>query len=279
MDASFTPTSRDPLVNFEQEMRLRGLSRKTRDSYLYYVRDCLKYARKSPREVAGADVREYLDHLSRAGRSASTLNCAYSALQLYFEKTLYRRFFGRIPRAKQPKRLPVVLSKAEVMCMIELTDNPKHRCIISLLYGTGMRVGELVRLRMNYIDFDRGVIHIQRSKGSKDRIVMIPKSLLDTLLNQKRLKSADDFLFTNGRGGRLTEASIQKTVWQAAERAQIGKNVSPHTLRHSFATHLLENGTDIRYIQELLGHARLETTQVYTKVAAGRLAEIESPLD
>lgn len=260
-------------------MRLRGLSRKTRDSYLYYVRDCLKYTRKSPREVAAADVRGYLNHLIQAGRSPSTLNSAYSALQFYFEKILYRRFFARIPRIKQPKRLPIVLSKNEIVRMIEGTENSKHRCIISLLYGTGLRVGELVRLRMNYFDFDRGVIHIQRSKGSKDRIVMIPKSLLDTLRNQKRLKSAGDFLFTNGRGGRLTEASIQKLVLQATQRAKIGKNVSPHTLRHSFATHLLENGTDIRYIQELLGHARLETTQVYTRVAAGRLAEIESPLD
>jgi integrase/recombinase XerC len=108
---------------------------------------------------------------------------------------------------------------------------------------------------------------------------MIPKSLRETLLHQQRLKQAADFLFTNGRGGRLTETSIQKIVAQAAERTGIGKPVSPYTLRYSFATHLLELGTDIRYIQELLGHARLETTQVYTKVATGRLAEIESPLD
>lgn len=279
MEAHYTPPSRHPMLLLEQEMRLRGLSRNTRESYLYYVRACLVWTQKSPRDVATADVRAYLDYLYQAGRSPSTLNCAYSALQYYFEKILHRHFFAQIPRAKQPKRLPIILSKGEVRKLIEKTGNPKHRCIVSLLYGTGIRVGELVRLQMNHIDFDRGVIHIQRSKGAKDRVVMIPLSLRETLLHQQRLKQPTDFLFTNGRGGRLTETTIQKVVAMAAIRATIGKPVTPHTLRHSFATHLLETGTDIRYIQTLLGHAKLETTQIYTHVAANQLSTIKSPLD
>ena len=271
-------TNSKTLERLAQELRIRNYSRKTMESYLRYNHDLLLYHQKDPREITTDDIRAYLDYLS-VDRGPSTVSVAYNALQFYYKHIWRRSFFYHLRHPKQPKRLPVVLSKDEVMRMIERTDNPKHHCIVSLLYGTGMRVGELVRLRMNHIDFDRGVIHIQRSKGSKDRIVMIPKSLYETLTSQRRLKQPTDFLFTNGRGGRLTEASIQKIVAEASVRAQISKAVSPHTLRHSFATHLLENGTDIRYIQELLGHARLETTQVYTKVAAGRLAEIESPLD
>lgn len=264
---------------FDQEMRLHGLSKNTRESYTYYVKDCLVRCTKSPRDVSGQDVRDYLESLSKAGRSPSTLNCAYSALQYYFEKILRRKFFASIPRSKEPKKLPIILSKEEVVRLIRGTTNVKHQCIIRLLYGTGMRVGELVRLRMAQFDFDRRMVHIERSKGAKDRVVMIPASLYDILRAQERLKQPSDFLFTNGRGQHLTEATIQKIIHQAAARAGIKKAVTPHTLRHSFATHLLEAGTDIHYIQALLGHARLETTQIYTHVTTQQFSLLKSPLD
>jgi len=163
--------------------------------------------------------------------------------------------------------------------MLSVVVNPKHHCIISLLYGTGLRVSELVGIKMADIDLDRGVLRVYQGKGKKDRFVMLPKKLFSVLGGQFKFKQASDYLFTNGRGDKLTEASIQKIVAGAAQRAGVNKNVTPHTLRHSFATHLLESGVDIRYIQELLGHARLQTTQIYTKVALNNLRGIESPLD
>lgn len=271
--------SRDPILLLKQEMKLRNYSQKTVKSYIHYINECLRFASSGPREIKEKDVRDYLEYLADSGKSASTLNTAYSALQFYFGKILRRKFFINLPRAKKEKKLPVVLSKSEVKRMLELTQNPKHYCILSLLYGTGMRVGEIVKLKMEDIDFERKQIHIFRGKGAKDRYVMLPESLIDALTRQRKLKKTDDFVFTNGRGGRMIERTIDKVVKQAVERAEISKKVSPHTLRHSFATHLLEQGTDIRYIQELLGHAKLQTTQIYTHVAANNLESIKSPLD
>ncbi|MFH1286474.1 MAG: site-specific tyrosine recombinase/integron integrase [Candidatus Magasanikbacteria bacterium] len=272
--------SKDPMYRLRQEMKLRSFSPRTIKSYTQYINECLRFATNvSPREVSGIHVRDYLEWLADKGLSASTLNTAYSALKFYFETILCRSFFIRIPRAKKQKSLPIVLSKEEVVDMIFLTNNSKHKCMISLLYGAGLRVGELVRLRMSFIDFDRKVIHIVKSKGGKDRYTLLPESLFHTLLIQRDLKGYNELLFTNGRGGGLTAASVQKVIKQAAQRARISKKVSPHTLRHSFATHLLEAGTDIRYIQELLGHSGLQTTQIYTHVARKNISGIHSPLD
>ncbi|MEK7644465.1 MAG: site-specific tyrosine recombinase/integron integrase [Patescibacteria group bacterium] len=278
MDRNYYP-SQDPMVKFRQEMKLRGFSVRTVQSYLHYTGEFGRFASCDLRSVGAGEIRDYLEYLADKNYSSSTLNVAYSALQLYFGKVMGRKFFIHLPRAKKHKILPNFLDKTEVVKLIENTKNPKHRCIISLLYGAGLRVGELVRLRMSDIDFYGNTIRVVCGKGAKDRTTLLPSSLRDILLIQQRLKKYNDYLFTNGRGGRLTEASIQKIVAKAALLAGIGKNVSPHTLRHSFATHLLENGTDIRYIQALLGHAKLETTQIYTHVARNQLEKITSPLD
>jgi len=271
--------SQDPMLKLRQEMKLLQLSEKTVKSYLHYISSFLTESRKSPREASTQDIRGYLEKMANCGVSASTLNTAYSALKFYFGRILHRKFFLALPRAKKVKSLPTVLSKEEVERMIGVMENKKHKCIISLLYGTGVRVGELVRIKMSSIDLDRMVLLVFRGKGMKDRVVILPNKLRETLLIQSRLKLPGDYLFTNGRGSRLTEKTIEKVVKQAAEKADIRKHVSPHTFRHTFATHLLENGTDIRYIQELLGHARLQTTQIYTKVAVNNLQKIKSPLD
>ncbi|MFA7654316.1 MAG: site-specific tyrosine recombinase/integron integrase [Candidatus Magasanikbacteria bacterium] len=278
MNTHYRP-SRDPMILLRQEMKLRNFSPKTIDSYIHYVDECLRFANQDPKNASQADVKAYLGYLADSNYSASTCNTAYSALLFYFEKILQRRFFLHLPRARKEKHLPVVLSKEEVQRMLNLTTNPKHKCILSMLYGTGARVSELTHIKMIDIDLDRMLLRIYQGKGKKDRQTLIPKLLFVTLKNQSRLKQAGDYLFTNGRGGRLTEASIQKIVAQAALRAGVSKTVSPHTMRHSFATHLLENGTDIRYIQELLGHAKLQTTQIYTHVATSSFDNIMSPLD
>lgn len=272
--------SRDPMMLFVEEMKLRNLSLKTRKTYHGYVNAFLRFlGGKSPREVVSDDVRRYLSLLADNEKSASTLNTAYSALQFYFEKILCRAFFVHIPRAKKQKRLPVVLSKVEIGRMVEGVTNKKHRTIIELMYGSGLRVSEVVHIHMRDIDLDRMSLHIVNSKGAKDRYTMIPRSLVETLCAQVRLKRSSDYLFTNGRGGSLTTASVQKIVSAASRCVGISKEVTPHTLRHSFATHLLEAGVDIRYIQELLGHAKIETTQLYTHVARNYTENIISPLD
>ena len=270
--------SQDPILKLRQEMKLRNFSPKTIKSYCYYITDCIARSRKSPREIAGDDVRSYLENLAQ-NHSASTLNTAYSALQFYFVKILRRNFFASIPRAKKSKFLPTVLSRQEVAALISVIQNPKHNCIVSLLYGAGLRVSEVVRIKMKDIDFDRFVLRVFQGKGKKDRYTLLPKTLHPVLLNQKRLKLPENYLFTSERGGRLEERTVQKIVSVSAFKAKISKSVSPHTLRHSFATHLLEEGVDIRYIQELLGHANLKTTEIYTHVATKNIATITSPLD
>jgi integrase/recombinase XerD len=268
----------EPLKQFSQHMQLKNFSPHTIESYTHYILDCLQLANVDANLINETHVRDYLSQLQNQNLSASTLNIAYSALKLYFHKILRRKFFIHIPRSKREKTLPSVLSKQEVTQLINTTNNPKHSTIISLLYGAGLRVSELVKLKMKDLDFDRNRIFVEQAKGKKDRYTLLPTTLKQILQKQKTLKKPDDYLFTNLEGNHLTTRTIENIIKSAAEKAHIQKNVHPHTLRHSFATHLLENGTDIRYIQELLGHTKIETTQLYTHVAI-RDRSIESPLD
>ena len=164
--------------------------------------------------------------------------------------------------------------------MLAVTINPKHHFLISLMYSAGLRVSEVIKIRMRDFDLDRGLILVRCGKGQKDRCTLLSEKLIPILKRQMLLKKPADYLFTGAQGnGHLTSESAEKIVKKAAEEAEIMKKVSCHTLRHSFATHLLEAGTNIRYIQELLGHAKLETTQIYTKVTSNNLKNIKSPLE
>jgi len=271
-------SSQDPLIKLRQEMKLRNFSQKTIKSYLYYITDFLSKSNKQIRQINSSDIRNYLEKLADSGTSASTLNCAYSALKMYFEKIMFRKFFVTIPRAKKEKHLPEVLSKDEIIKMLSHLKNPKHHCIVSLLYGSGLRVGEVVRIKMKDLDLERMVLLVRQGKGKKDRFTILPESLKDILNKQKQIKSPDDYLFTNPNDNHLSEASVQKIVAKTAREVGINRVVSPHTLRHSFATHLLENGTDMRYVQELLGHSDIRTTQIYTHVTNSAIRNIKSPL-
>lgn len=263
---------------FRQYMKLRNFSTHTVEIYTRYLSDCFSFANTDPTHITEDDIKKYLSFLQHKNVAASTLNTAYSALKLYFGQILRRKFFIHIPRSKREKTLPSVLSKQEVIRLIQATNNPKHHTIISLLYGAGLRVSELVKLKMKDLDFDRNRIFVEQAKGKKDRYTLLPTTLKQILQKQSTLKKPNDYLFTNATGFHLTTVTIQKIIKSAAKKAYIQKNVHPHSLRHSFATHLLESGTDIRYIQELLGHTKIETTQIYTHVAI-RDTTIESPLD
>jgi site-specific recombinase XerD len=188
---------------------------------------------------------------------------------------------ARIPRAKRKQSLPVVLSEPEVRRFLLALDHPKYRAIAFVLYSGGLRVSEAARLKVRDIDSDRGQIHVRQGKGRKDRYVMLSPVLLNVLREYVRVERPHDWLFPAGhrRDRHITTRTIQEQVRRAASRAGVQKRVTPHMLRHSFATHLLEAGTDLRYIQELLGHSKISTTVRYTHVARKRARLIESPVD
>jgi integrase/recombinase XerD len=279
MNGNYLYPSKDPVYQLKQEMKLRKFSPKTVKSYLYYISSALKQANKSPKFVNSDDLRRYLERLADNGKSASTLNSAYNALKFYFEKILRRRFFMNIPRAKIPKKLPEVFSKEEIKRILNAIQNVKHKLMLGLMYSSGLRVSEAVSVRVKDFDFQGKLLFVRGAKGAKDRTTIISEKVASVLEKYVKIKSANDYVFESKSGGKLTERTVQKVFTLALKASGVKKCASCHSLRHSFATHLLESGTDIRYIQELLGHARLATTQIYTKVAKNNLQNIKNPLD
>ncbi len=270
--------SKDPLLLLKQEMKLRKFSYRTIDSYLYYITKILTFANKNPKNINTNDIRNYLEHLADKGKSASTLNLAYNSFKFYFEKILKRKFLINIPRAKKDKNLPVVLNKKEVKEILAQVKNVKHKLILGLIYSSGLRVSEIINLKIKDLDFNNKVLMVRGGKGRKDRYTILSDKVVPILKEYTKKEDKNNYLFPSSRGGKMTERSVQKIFQKALENSQVTKPASCHSLRHSFATHLLESKVDIRYIQKLLGHKRIETTQAYTKVSQDNLKNIKSPL-
>lgn len=272
------------LARMDEEMRLRGFTRQTRRLYLAHVR---RFHTRSVSDDAGApatsqDVRRWLLSLLDDGRSHSYANQALSALRFLYGSVLGHPLeLAGLPRPRRKKSLPKVLSPVEVRRFLEALPTPKYRAIAFVLYSTGLRVSECARLKVADVDGSRRVIHVRQGKGRKDRYVMLSPVLLEVLRQYFRVERPHDWLFPSGhrRDRHVTVRTIQRQVAAAARRAGIGKHVTPHMLRHSFATHLMEAGTDLRFIQELLGHARPGTTAIYTKVARRHVRDVQSPVD
>ncbi len=276
-----TIISRDPMYNLAQEMRIRNFSPKTIQSYTHYNKELLRFASKFSDETNRQDIKDYLDYLISCNKSTSTVNLAINALKFYYENIIGRSFFTSklgIKRPKKEKKLPVVLAKEEIVKMIKVTENLKHKLMIQILYSSGLRVSELVNLKVNDIDFNRKTVIIKGGKGNKDRISIIPEVALSNVDKYLLEYNPLDYLFEGCNSRKINIRSIQKVVKDACKKAKIIKSASAHSLRHSFATHLLEQGVNLRYIQSLLGHARLETTQIYTKVAVNNFSEIDDLL-
>ncbi|MFH0952372.1 MAG: tyrosine-type recombinase/integrase, partial [Patescibacteria group bacterium] len=222
--------------------------------------------------------------------SAQTRNICLSAIKFYYRNVMKDASPIGIRAAKRNRSLPVVLSRYEIDRILSLARNTKHRLMLALAYGAGLRVSEVVALKVKDIDLDEMTIHIKQAKGRKDRISVVPEKLRPELKSLTTDKKSGDFVFAseraylprehsaNGQGGKLTTRTAQKVFAQALARAGIKKEASFHSLRHSFATHLLENGVDVRYVQELLGHQNIRTIQRYTQVTNPRLKNIKSPL-
>ncbi len=280
-DEDTTIWVKDLVVQVESELKLRGYSQKTRKNYLWHIKSFSSFFTTHPSELGRSDVQQYLLHLFEQEASHSLVGQAVSAIKFIY-KIIYNKadVVTKLPRPKQQKKLPDILSEQEVVKILESVQNIKHKAILLLVYSAGLRVGEVVRLSVEDIDSARGLIHVRQAKGRKDRYTLLSQVALEVLRVYFREYKPSNWLFQGTHPGRhLTERSVQKIFEQACSSAKISKEVSVHTLRHSFATHLLEGGTDLRYIQELLGHASSKTTEIYTHVSVKDFKRIQSPLD
>ena len=264
-----------------EDMTVRNLSPATQRSYLYAVAKFSRFFGKSPERLELEDVRTYQVHLASQGIAWATLNQTVAALRFFYGVTLGRpEIPERIAYAREPRRLPVVLSADEVVRFLEAVPSLKSRTALTTAYAAGLRVSEVVALKVADIDSGRMLIRVEQGKGGKDRYVMLSAQLLAILRTYWRLAKPRHWLFP----GRDEEHPIDQTVLHAAcrsacEAAGLTKHVTVHTLRHSFATHLLESGADIRIIQVLLGHTNIATTARYTQVATSTIQGTASPLD
>lgn len=260
-------------------LKLRNYSQKTIKSYLFYINDYLAFAKKKRIKDKTKAIELFLLEKQQQGRSPQTINLALNSIKFLYHEVLGQKEKLNFKCAKKSKKLPIVLSKKEIESMIVILQNPKHKLILSLGYAAGLRVSEVVNLKVKDIDLDELTIHIKNAKGRKDRITIFPEKLIPGIKELIHNKGSNDFIFESNRGGKLTTTSLQKVFKSALHKADIKKDATFHSLRHSFATHLLENGVDIRYVQELLGHQNIRTTQRYTQVTNPRLKNIKSPLD
>ncbi|MEM3074365.1 MAG: tyrosine-type recombinase/integrase [Candidatus Pacearchaeota archaeon] len=261
------------------ELKISKNSEHTIRNYLKANRSLLEFSKKPPEKIREGDIKLFMSEKLASKSSMSVILFLASVKYAYtnilkFDPTI------TIKRPKRERKIPSVLTKDEVKRIIESSFNNKTKLIISLLYSTGMRVSEITNLKINDFHFDEKIGFVRQAKGKKDRIFNIPDFLKKDLEKQvKKQKELNrDYLFT-GPKGKLSERNIQKIVQNASLRAGIKKEVHPHTLRHSFATHLLENGTDVRLIQKLLGHSSISTTELYTHISNEQLKKVKSPID
>lgn len=262
----------------QEYMRIAGYSQLTIKAYTLCIGKIYANLKKPLNKITEAEFKHFLDKLVKKDYSPYTTNQYYAAYKLVIEKLYRQNCNFSFPYAKRHKRLPIVLSRREIVRLLDNTKNPKHRLIVALAYGAGLRVSEIVNLKIQDLSIDELTLHLKQTKGKKDRITVIPEKLKTDLQNLVAGKTPGDFIFASARGGKLTARTAQKVFSNALKRAKIKKPATFHSLRHSFATHLLENGVDVRYVQELLGHANIRTTQVYTKVTNPKLKNIKSPL-
>ncbi len=261
------------LAKLEKELRLRNSSKETIKGYVYSVKKFLKYS--EGRGLNKKVLENYIIHFLKSQNPSSVAKDCF-AIKFFFRNVLHENI--NLPVIKRNKVLPEILTIGEIRNLVENTSNIKHRLAIKLLYGAGLRVSEIVNLKRNDLNFEEGLIHIKLAKGKKDRFVKIPDSIKEELENFIKIGDGK-YLLESNRGGKLTVSTIQAILKNSAKRAEIKKRVYPHLLRHSFATHLLEQGTDLRIIQKLLGHSDIKTTQIYTQISQASIKNIKSPLD
>jgi site-specific recombinase XerD len=266
----------------DRELRIRGLAENTRKSYLETMTHLVRHFMRPPDQLTAEDVKQFQLFLTQKRRvSWSTFNLRVCAIRFFYRHVLPVPWdVEQIPYQRTGKKLPLVLSGEEVVALLDAATNLKHRAILMTLYAAGLRASEAVHLRPPDIDSQRMMIRVTQGKGHKDRYVMLSAQLLETLRRYWRQRRPDSWLFPGqDPGGPLTCGTVHRFFADLKNRAGIRKPASPHSLRHSFATHLLERGVNIRVIQRLLGHRSLRSTEIYTHVAATYVRDTRSPLD
>ena len=266
----------------KMDMELKNLSKRTIETYLTCMKRFTAYYGKSPDAIDHNVIRGYLYYLLKEKNlSQATINQTYSALKFFYETTLRREWDAlKIPRSRRIKKLPIVLSKEEVGAILDKPQNLKHRAILMTIYSGGLRLGEAINLKVSDIDSQRMMIRVCQGKGNKDRYTLLGNRSLEMLRTYWSIYRPQELLFPSRRAGQpICPTGTQKAFKEALYKTGIKKNASVHTLRHSFATHLLEEGTEIPYIQNLLGHSDPRTTSIYLHVARKKLSKVVSPID
>src|SRR5215218_10175891 len=264
-----------------EDMTVRNFVEKTQNDYIRHVKNLTAFLGRSPDTATAGDLRLYQLHLTETGVHPPTINSAVSALRFFFSVTVDRPAVTKpLTFVAEPRKIPVVLSPKEVARVLEAAPGPKYKAALSAAYGAGLRVSEVVALKVSDIDSQRMMLRVEHGKGRKDRFAMLSPQLLELLRDWWRIARPPVWLFPGQNPvNPLTTRQLNRAFHAAAQQAGITKHVTPHTLRHSFATHLLEQNIDIRVIQVLLGHATLETTAIYTRVATSTIRAVMSPLD
>ncbi|MBI2145731.1 tyrosine-type recombinase/integrase [Candidatus Woesearchaeota archaeon] len=262
----------------------RGLSKNTLATYSHCVEKFFRICRKNPYELRKQDILEFMDKMIEQNVPGNTLNVQINALKFFYQEVLHRRLTINLPIQKVPRRLPHFLEKEDVIQLLAQITNPKHKLMITLLYGTGMRVSELVHLKVKDFFFLAGYGWVRQGKGKKDRLFIIPEILHEELMEYiKQQNLADeDWLFSSWKSRpqqSYSDQSIRAILNQARRTGNLRQHIHPHMLRHSFATHFIQNGYSPLELQPLLGHSKVETTMIYVHCAALRMLRVKSPLD
>jgi integrase/recombinase XerD len=262
-----------------QDLQLKGTTAKTQHIYFREVTKLAKHYSKSPDELGENEIKEYLLHLKESGLADGTFRFYAAGIKFLYSTTLQQRWVDDIKFGRRPLKLPVVLDLSEVEALFSVTDNIKHKAVLMIMYSSGLRISELMNLKITDIDSKLMMVYIRQGKGGKDRYSILSQRALQCLRQYWREYHPKEWLFEGNKGSHLCMTSIQNIFVDAKKRAGIKKPASPHTLRHSFATHLIESGVSLHHVQLLLGHRSPNTTTVYLHVSKMNLAQVVSPLD
>ena len=264
-----------------EDMTARHFAEKAQTDYIRYVKSFAAFLGRSPDTASAEDLRLFQQHMTKTHVSPGVINATVVALRFFFKVTLERDdLVRRLTLVSEPRRVPIVLSPEEVARLLTSAPGVKYRAALGVAYGAGLRVSEVVALKVTDIDRERMLLRVEQGKGQKDRFVMLSPQLLELLRDWRQVAQPRGWLFPGlDPVNPMSARQLRRAVSAAARAAGIAKRVSPHTLRHSFATHLLEQNVDIRVIQVLLGHAKLETTALYTRVAVNTIRDVTSPLE